>query len=101
MSSSPLTYMPITALAGYGARGVKVTTIPFTEKVPARYSVLVQSVPSKQTSTSTVWLFTEAGLIRLLMVNVTGLVTETPVALFAGVVAESLKVCGPEDVVPA
>ena len=36
--------------------------------------------------TSTVWEFTDAGSIRLLMVKVTGLVTETPVAPLAGLV---------------
>src|ERR1035437_1136085 len=93
--------MPITVLPGYWVSGVNVTVVPFTLKAPATYSELVQLVPSKQTSTSTVWLFTDAASIRLVMVNVTGLVTETPVALFAGVVEDSLNVGGPYELVPA
>src|SRR5271156_12343 len=93
--------MPMTVLAGYWVRGVNVTVVPFTLYVPATYSVLVQAAPSKQTSTSTLCVFTDAASIRLLIVNVTGLVTDTPVALFAGVVEESVNELAPYELVPA
>jgi len=64
-------------------------------KLPATYSDSEHEVPSKQTSTSTVWRVSPiAASIRLVMVNVTGLVTDTPVVLFAGVVEEQLERIG-------
>src|SRR5271165_2515106 len=74
-------YMPITVLAGYGLSGVKVTVLPLTWKLPATYWP-----PQAWKQTSTLCGFTEAALIRWLIVNVTGLVTDTLVAPFSGLV---------------
>ena len=45
--------------------------------------------------------FTEAASIRLVMVNVTGLVTETPVAPFVGLVETMVNDPLPYELVPA
>src|ERR1035438_7952287 len=76
----------MTWLAGYGVNGVKVTVAPFTLKVPATY--LLPQLPMQ---TSTVCEFTDAGLIRLLMVKVTGFVTDTLVAPFPGLIPTSVN----------
>src|SRR5208283_1630579 len=52
------------------------------------------------TWTWTVWLFTDAASIRLLMVNVTGLVTDTLLVLFAGLIEVSLNDWEPYEAVP-
>src|ERR1035438_3978812 len=87
--------MPMTWLAGYWVSGVKVTVAPFTAKVPATYSL-----PQLPMQTSTVWEFTDAGLIRLLIVNITGLVTDPLAAPLTGLVEVSVNDPLPYEVVP-
>ena len=73
--------MPIVALAGYGVSGVKVIVAPATLYLPATYVL-----PQAPMQTSTFWVLTDAGSIKLLMVNVTGLVTDMLLAPLAGLV---------------
>src|ERR1035438_3052269 len=80
-SVNPSTNMPIVALAGYGVSGVKVIVDPLTLYVPATYLS-----PQPPMQSSTLWVSTDAGLIKLLMVNVIGLVTDMLLAPSAGLV---------------
>ena len=80
-SIKPSTNMPIVALAGYGVSGVKVIVAPATLYLPATYVL-----PQAPMQTSTFWVLTDAGSIKLLMVNVTGLVTDMLLAPLAGLV---------------
>jgi len=59
--------------------GVKVIVAPATLYLPATYVL-----PQAPMQTSTFWVLTDAGSIKLLMVNVTGLVTDMLLAPLAG-----------------
>ena len=72
--------MAISVLPGYWVSGVKVTVLPLTAYDPATTSLVAL------TYTKTVFGFTEAASMRLLMVNETGLVTDTPVAPLTGLI---------------
>lgn len=93
-SFSPFTPMYIRVEAGYGLRGVKVTVLPLTLNDPATYN------PATLSYTSTVLLFTDAGSIGLLIVKLTGLLTEMPIAPLTGLVESTVNDPLPTDAIP-